>query len=315
MKPPDRVLVIFPGALGDLICLTPVLSVLRRRHRDASLELMARDELVRLAIGRLGINCGESIDRREVGRLFIDASLTERIDLFRGFSRVYSFFGADDSTFRKMLSDAASDATVSFHPFRPVNTSHIATAYLDSIGARAVPVESRLDLLDADRGAATSLLAGLDLDPVNFALVFPGSGSHAKNWPYENFVAMAARLARKIPVLFILGPAEAEFAPRLRTIGLPMLSGLELPIVAAIAAQARLFIGNDSGVSHLAAAAGAAGLVIFGPTDPARWRPLGQVQILSRMPLEALAPGEVMATAESLWARQIVNGRHETAKR
>lgn len=293
-------MIIFPGALGDLICLAPALSALRRRHRDASLELMARDELVRLAIGRLGIDRGESIDRREVGRLFVDASLTDGIDLYRGFSRLYSLFGTENPIFRKMLIDAASDATVSFHPFRPVNAGHIASAYLDSIGAPVEPLESRLRLLDGDREAATSLLARLHLDPGNFVLIFPGSGSRAKNWPFENFVAMAARLARKIPALFILGPAETEFAPRLRTIGLPILSDLELPIVAAIAAQARLFIGNDSGVSHLAAAAGAPGLAIFGPTDPARWRPLGEVQVLSRMPLNTLQPGEVAAAVESL---------------
>jgi ADP-heptose:LPS heptosyltransferase len=113
---------------------------------------------------------------------------------------------------------------------------------------------------------------------------------------------MATRLVREIPVLFIIGPAEAELEPCLRTTGIPILSGLELPVIAAIAAQARLFAGNDSGVSHLAAAAGAPGLVIFGPTDPARWGPLGDVQVISRMPLEALEPGEVAAAVESLCA-------------
>lgn len=315
MKRPDRVLVIFPGALGDLICLAPALSALRRRHRDASLELMARDELVRLAIGRLGIDRGESIDRREVGRLFVDASLTERIDLFRDYRRVYSFFGTENPIFRKMLITAASDATLSFHPFRPVNACHIAIAYLVSIGEPATPLQIHFRLLDADLYAATNLLARLHLHSGKFVLIFPGSGSRAKNWPFENFVAMATGLARKIPALFILGPAEAEFAPRLRTIGVPILFDLELPVVAAIASQARLFAGNDSGVSHLAAAAGAPGLLIFGPTDPARWRPLGEVEVISRMPLEALEHGEVTAAVESLCDAVRVNSRHEPAKR
>src|ERR1700675_3098874 len=68
------ILVIFPGALGDLICLVPTLRAIARRHPGAQLELMARAELARFAIGRLGIahghSHGHSIDRREVTQLF-----------------------------------------------------------------------------------------------------------------------------------------------------------------------------------------------------------------------------------------------------
>src|SRR6202040_4150755 len=64
------VLVIFPGALGDLICLVPTLLAIAQRHPGVSLELMARAELARFATGRLGITHGHSIDRREVAQLF-----------------------------------------------------------------------------------------------------------------------------------------------------------------------------------------------------------------------------------------------------
>lgn len=299
MNRPDRVLVIFPGALGDLICLAPTLWALRRRHPEASLELMARDELVRLAISRLGIDRGESIDRREVGRLFIDADLTGPLRPFSDYARIYSFFGAKNPTFRKMLTAGAVDAKVSFHLFRPVNAGHVAIAYLESIGEPATPLESRLHLLGSDLDAASERLARLGLHPDDFVLIFPGSGSPAKNWGVENFVAMARRVSRKIPVLFIVGPAETQLEPRLRTTGFPVLSELELPTVAALASRSRLFVGNDSGVSHLAAAAGAPGLVIFGPTEVWRWRPLGDVQIIARMPLDGLDPGEVAAAVES----------------
>jgi heptosyltransferase-3 len=300
MNRPDRILVIFPGALGDLISLAPALWALRRRHRDASLELMERDELVHLAIGRLGINRGESIDRREVARLFVDEAGDGPIPPFSDYQRIYSFFGAENPIFRKMLAASAAQAKVSYHPFRPANVYHISVAYLDSIGESAAPLESRLRLLDGDLETATARLARLGLRPGNFMLIFPGSGSSAKNWSFDNLLAMATRLARKIPVLFIAGPAEAELEPRLRTVGFPTLSGLDLPGVAAIASLARLFVGNDSGVSHLAAAAGAPGLVIFGPTDPARWRPLGDVQVIAGRPLDALEAEEVAAAVESL---------------
>jgi ADP-heptose:LPS heptosyltransferase len=79
-----------------------------------------------------------------------------------------------------------------------------------------------------------------------------------------------------------------------------VMSGLALGEVAGLAAMARCFVGNDSGVSHLAAAAGARGIAIFGPTDPARWAPLGEVEVIQREPLDALEPEEVLASLNDL---------------
>src|ERR1039458_6206671 len=70
--PIRRVLVIFPGALGDLMCLMPALGAISRRHPGASVELMARMELARLAAGRTVVARGHSIDAREVGELFTE---------------------------------------------------------------------------------------------------------------------------------------------------------------------------------------------------------------------------------------------------
>ena len=68
-----------------------------------------------------------------------------------------------------------------------------------------------------------------------------------------------------------------------------------MPTVAALARLAMAFVGNDSGAAHLAAAVGASGVVIFGPTDPVRWRPLGpgQIAILRRDPIDSIAVREV----------------------
>jgi ADP-heptose:LPS heptosyltransferase len=101
----------------------------------------------------------------------------------------------------------------------------------------------------------------------------------------------------------ILGPAEAALngvfaASKVPTI--TTVSGLELNEVAALARLSRVFVCNDSGVSHLAAATGANGLAIFGPTDPARWRPLGHTTIIRREPLNALTPDEVAAATSEI---------------
>src|SRR6202521_3342149 len=87
-----RALVIFPGALGDSVCVIPAIDALAARHRGCSIELMARPELVRLAVGRTAVARGHSIDAPHVTALFCesdDASLGTRDGFFAGYERIY----------------------------------------------------------------------------------------------------------------------------------------------------------------------------------------------------------------------------------
>ncbi|MBI2687525.1 MAG: glycosyltransferase family 9 protein [Acidobacteria bacterium] len=94
-------------------------------------------------------------------------------------------------------------------------------------------------------------------------VIHPFSGSAKKNWPLVNFRALAERLGN---VAWTCGPEE-ELADALRFDNLAEL--------ACWLSGARLFIGNDSGITHLAAAVGTPTLALFGPTDPAVWCPAG----------------------------------------
>lgn len=298
-----RVLVIFPGALGDLVCLVPTLRALCRRHRGASIELMARAELADLAVGRMGIARGHLIDRREVSRLFAaeaDAG-GEMQKFFGGFARVYSFFAADDSRYRNALA-AACGETASFHPFRPVSGGHVAAGYLRAVG-EAHPLNTHIDLLTDDVAAAARTLDEHRLESGKFILFLPGSGNPDKNWPAGHFAALANLIDTGIQIAVVLGPAEAGLEGLFLERGLPVLKDLTLGQLAAIERQALAFVGNDSGTSHLGAAAGAAGVVLFGPTDPDRWRPLsGRIKVLWRDPLHSLEPVEVSRALADLIA-------------
>jgi ADP-heptose:LPS heptosyltransferase len=345
------ILVIFPGALGDLICLIPALRAIALRHREAPLELMARAELVRFATGRLGLEVGRSakhstddsagssqsppigdpvgvaqsqsqsrghsIDRREVAQLFAarGGSISDEArTFFRAFSHVYSFFAADDEHFRSALM-TATGGRVSFFPFRPAGAGHVAAAYLKEIGEVGVDdtgavLDCSVELYPEDIELAEERLASLGLEAGNFMLILPGSGSAAKNWPAGNFMALAKVLAARIRSLVVLGPAEAGLEATFTAAGILSISQIELAEVAGLARLSRGFIGNDSGVSHLAAASGARGISLFGPTDPARWRPLGrtdpergplgQVRVLRREPLDSLRVDEVAAAITDL---------------
>jgi len=119
-------------------------------------------------------------------------------------------------------------------------------------------------------------------------LIHPGSGSKKKVWPLERFFDLSRYLQEHLSsrILIVLGPAEGpevrkgfeEAAP-----GGPILvKGLSLIQLASVMEGCRLFVGNDSGVSHLAAALEIPTLAIFGPTDPKVWSPRGKNVMVSR---------------------------------
>ena len=109
-------------------------------------------------------------------------------------------------------------------------------------------------------------------------VIHPGAGGSRKRWPARRFAELAVRL--DAPVLLVEGPADTDacrkFAEALAS-SVPVVraTGVSLPRLAALLAESRGYIGNDSGVSHLAAALGAPTVAVFGPTDPAAWAPLG----------------------------------------
>ena len=110
--------------------------------------------------------------------------------------------------------------------------------------------------------------------------IHPGSGSPTKNWPWTSFAALAGRLAAESNVqpVFVLGDAEREQGLSERAIasGHRTIQALTIPEVAASLHRGCAYVGNDSGITHLAAALGVATVAIFGPTDPARWAPRGK---------------------------------------
>ena len=164
----------------------------------------------------------------------------------------------------------------------------IARQWAEAAADWAPPFAGDLPLLPTDAG-----LARLE----GSTLIHPGSGSLEKNWPADRFAALSTRLATSgHRVVWIRGPAEAP--PPTSAVAFTELTGLALPALAATLARALLFIGNDSGVSHLAAAVGASTLALFGPTDPAIWSPDGpRVQTIRAVErrMAHLSVGDVVA--------------------
>ena len=107
-----------------------------------------------------------------------------------------------------------------------------------------------------------------------FVAFHPGSGSERKNWPINKFEALAEKLREKgFRIVWIMGPADAVFSPPSTDI---LVRNAPLPLLVHVFARCSLYVGNDSGISHLAAACSAPSVVLFGPSDPAVWKPLGK---------------------------------------
>jgi ADP-heptose:LPS heptosyltransferase len=262
----ERVVVVFPGALGDLLLALPALRLVRARHADARLTLVVARPLVALA-GLVDVaDEVADLDGREAARLFGGEELPAWL---AGRPTLYSWLGSGDAALRTRLGRVTRAAH--FHRVEQgPGERHVASEYVRALGlvpASPEPAPPRV------RPPASALAADLlaHLAPPVLA-VHAGAGSRAKRWDNAGFVQVANwwRSAGG-SVVIIAGPAEAGEAPML---GPPEARDWPLPDVAALLAGVALFLGNDSGISHLAAAVGTPGVVLFGPTDARRWRPL-----------------------------------------
>ena len=108
-------------------------------------------------------------------------------------------------------------------------------------------------------------------------MIHPGSGSPRKNWPLESFLELSRRLtASGLTPVFSLGEADDGIAAQVATVpGLHTLQGFDLMELAETIGACAAYVGNDSGITHLAAAAGVPVVALFGETDPAVWGPRG----------------------------------------
>lgn len=180
---------------------------------------------------------------------------------------------------------------------------HAAEWLLRALADLAPPLPSPATLRPTteESEAARPLLDSL---PEAFACVHPGSGSPGKCWPAARFASLVRAIAPRQRWLLVEGPADERAATPLREEpGAVLARGLPLRVLGALLAHAGLFVGNDSGVSHLAAAYGAPALALFGPTDPGVWSPRGPRARCLRAPggnLERLAVEVVAAATREL---------------
>lgn len=153
----------------------------------------------------------------------------------------------------------------------------------------------QLALSEEERTRARGDLHQLGIARPTF--LHPGAGAPWKRWPAERFARLATELLRRghQPVL-IEGPADRDVVAQVQEQAdgpFPVVRHRSARQLAAVLSQGERFIGNDSGVTHLAAAAGVPTIALFGPTDPANWRPLGNASVLRNCGARTQRQGQI----------------------
>ncbi|MGA2679307.1 MAG: glycosyltransferase family 9 protein [Sedimentisphaerales bacterium] len=317
-----RGVILQPGAIGDCILTLPLAELMKETVCPGGVDIIGHTEYLGMLSGRSCVDVVRSLDSISLHRLFAGEGDFEVADgdplimAFAGYSWIASFLGESDSHFEKNLiftvncSNSAEVITLAMKPDERHNI-HISDFYrkqfVEQSGLSPQEHNSAISMplirpTQADIYRGREILAENGIMPtVKPAVIHPGSGGAHKCWHLDNFLAVARMLEKEgTDSVFLLGPAEMErfgesTISYIRELG-NLLTDLPLSDVLAVLSCSRAFLGNDSGITHLAAALGIRTVAVFGPTDPAVYRPIGSAVTI----LQNNTPDFTEATSENL---------------
>ncbi|MEM7387433.1 MAG: glycosyltransferase family 9 protein [Verrucomicrobiota bacterium] len=283
-----KVLVIRGGAVGDFILTLPAIRLLKENLPLAEIEILGYEAITSLARASGYATRIRSIEYGKLAAFFAPgANLDEELVLyFRSFDVIVSYLYDPDGYFRgnleridvEMLIECSHKVRTPGPPAAEQLAQPLEQLALFLEPDKQFPV---LEKADSEVLKAHTFLQGAD-PGTSWIAIHPGSGSLAKNWPVNCWKELILRIQPKFPScawVIITGEAEVErignLIPDLQSAGFPLRHADQLPLprLGEILRLCNGFLGHDSGVSHLAAAVGTPGLLLFGPTDPAVWAP------------------------------------------
>ncbi len=287
-------LVIHQGALGDFILALPTLGTLRKAFPQARSVILGYPRILELVENRFYADEIASIDQKGMASFFVrggalDPALSQ---FFSTFDLIVVFCKDREGTVIGNLRRVFQGQTIQISPFPPWNERIHMTEHLLRELRRYHFVTSeqnpKLYLSGADQEWGKNYWRRKGLTPEEKSkaiVVHPGSGSKKKLWPLDRFVALIRTLRKDhdLRILVVLGPAEGgEIQKAFEQLDWEMgpsapllLKGLSLLGLASVMDGCRFYIGNDSGITHMAAALGLPTLAIFGSTDAKVWAPRG----------------------------------------
>jgi heptosyltransferase-3 len=288
-----RVLIVRLRSIGDTVLTTPALFALRRFLPHGRIDILLEDWVAPVLDGSELVNRVIAIPRHSKAAR---ARLARELHASH-YDVVYNLHGGTTATLLTRATGAKHRVGFSHYQYARLHTDaapsaleiwqrpslHSVEQQLALIGWTGVPVTdrppTRLAITETSLRSLSEKLsaAGWKDQDKPFSMIHPTAAFDTKQWATENFARVAEELkARGMATIAITAPNEKQVIESLikqasaQIIG---LSDLSLPEVTALASRARLFVGNDSGIAHIAAAASAPCVVIFGSSNVAHWRP------------------------------------------
>ena len=285
----NRILVIRGGAIGDFILTLPALKALRDARPQAHIEILGYKHIAMLAENRFYAQAVQSIEYGPLARFFARNSElpAELSKYFASFDLIISYLYDPDRIFETNLRRCGVQNLIYGTAQVVENAGHAARQLarpIEELGINIADFAERIFPSIEDQEFAREILASV---PQPIITIHPGSGSHEKNWPLEKWIGLFSPGSRFTDVgglVVISGEADEAQTDQLqrewKNRGVRFLRNLPLPRVAAVIERS-IFIGHDSGISHLGAAVGANCILLFGPTDPDVWSPKNEnVEVL-----------------------------------
>jgi heptosyltransferase III len=287
-----QIVVLRGGALGDIVLTLPILQALRGFYPGAFITFVAPYPQAVLARSYadqiLDLNSASLVGLFNPEAILPDQVLASlRADL------VLSYLSDPDRIIGPKLNSSAN-AKFLQGPFRLDLERRPAVEQLAqplrALGIRSIDPIPRL---------------AMSPQSVSRLAIHPSSGSPKKNWPLSHWAALLAELTPRFDVvLLISGEADSDIAEEIRPLipigKLQWCANCSLWDLVAELSQSALFIGHDSGITHLAAATGVRTIALFGPTDPVIWAPNGEYITVIQSPDQTMAGLSVEAVIEKL---------------
>lgn len=282
-----RPLIVHQGALGDFLLALPVFEGLHRLYPETLIDFCSRPDYTSILQIKPYYGRAHSFDASSLALLYHDELWrSTRVATYFLEARSIFLFGQNSSRLlASRLSQLVNCELYWLRSFPVAGQNRPVTQFLfNQLREQGLDLECavpKIDPLPGEKEAVQDWMAsvGLDQKPKPI-IIHPGSGGRKKIWPLSRWWSLLAWLCTKYdhPVFMVLGEADQHlgpFATAAQKIGVYLLENISLQRLTAFLDRSQLYVGNDSGVSHLAAAVGVPTAAIFGSTLPEVWAPQG----------------------------------------
>jgi predicted lipopolysaccharide heptosyltransferase III len=285
-----KVLLVRLRSIGDTVLATPSIFALKRFLPNVEVDILVEDWVAPLLDNHPYINNVVVLER---GGLVARTRAARELRS-AGYDVVYNLHGGTTATFLTRATGARHRVGFKTYQYAQLHNhqapsplllwgqqkTHSVEQQLALLGWTGIPVTDRprtqLGVSPEAAQAIEERLATAGLADRKIALIHPAAAFATKQWATEHFARVVEFLAeRGYASVAIAAPHEKAILDDLSSeASVEIVSfDLSLPEVTALASRSQLFVGNDSGIAHIAAAAGTPSVVIFGSSNIAHWRP------------------------------------------